>query len=103
CIGRVFNPVFWARAVEVREAPAVSPLMGDQGGRSSSSGFQRFARKSSGTHVARVPAFGDACWLAAIRSPMVNARGGEMALKTPVVRSCASFIIHAARSRTSII
>jgi hypothetical protein len=28
----------------VSEAPAVSPLIGDQGGKSSSSGFQRFAR-----------------------------------------------------------
>jgi hypothetical protein len=77
--------------------------MGDQGGKSSSSGFQRFAKKSSATHVARVPAFGVARWLAVIRSPIVNARGGEMALKYPVVRSRASSIIQAARSRTSTI
>src|SRR6202000_2199470 len=103
CIGRILSPAFCARAVEVSDAPAVSPLIGDHGGRSSSSGFHCFARKPSGTHTALVPALGLALRLAVMMSPIVKASGGDMALKQPVVRSFASFIIHAARSRTSMI
>ena len=76
--------------------------MGDQGGRSSSSGFQVFARKSSETQVTFVPACADSLWLASMMSPIVSDPGGEIALKFPVACESASFIIHAVRSRTSM-
>jgi len=79
--GRHRSPALLAVLADVSDAPAVSPFMGDQGGRSSSSDFQCAARKSSGTQVTLVPASGVACWLEPTTSPIVNVPGDDTALK----------------------